>query len=93
MSSSNTTTQLNEGNIAQAISFLKDSRVINTSINKKIEFLKNKKLTIAEISESFKRAYPNSTEWKDILAVYIYYKFYYKTILGYYSCKFKLVHS
>ena len=60
---------LNEASIAQALTFLKDARVVSTTTTRKVEFLKKKGLSQADIAEAFKRAYPNSTEWQDILAV------------------------
>ena len=60
---------LNEANIAQALSFLKDARVVSTTSARKLEFLKKKGLSLPEIAEAFKRAYPQSNEWQEILAV------------------------
>jgi hypothetical protein len=62
---------LNEASITQALSFLKDARVLSTTTARKVEFLKKKGLSQAEIAEAFKRAYPNSNEWQDIATVCI----------------------
>jgi hypothetical protein len=59
----------NEASIAQALSFLKDARVVSTPTARKVEFLKKKGLDTPTIAEAFKRAYPNSNEWQDVLAV------------------------
>jgi hypothetical protein len=59
----------NEASISQALSFLKDARVVSTPTARKVEFLKKKGLDTPTIAEAFKRAYPNSNEWQDVLAV------------------------